>query len=358
MAFLQIRSTAHYLVLSRTISTGLHSKGLKVIGQTPPLLRLLLTSSKHKNIIMSAASDEEEKAVDSDTMTCCACCGKAEVDDVKLKMCTACKLVKYCSVECQKNHRPQHKKTCKKRVAELRDDTLFTQPDGSCYGECPICCLPLPIDRSKSNMNSCCCKYICRGCEYANKMRESEAGLSHKCPYCREPLPKTQEEANQNLMKRVKANDPVGLFQVGARCNMEGDYERAFEYLTKAAALGDAQAHYSLSIMYQLGDGVEKDKKKEVYHLEEAAIGGHPDARVNLGCHKGNAGRHEMRHFVIAAKLGCDDALDAVKIGFTKGFVSKEDFEAALRGHQAAVDATKSAQRDAAEEFFKLQDQE
>ena len=45
---------------------------------------------------------------------CCASCGKAEVDDVKLKKC-ACNLLKYCSVECQRNHRPQHKKTCKQR---------------------------------------------------------------------------------------------------------------------------------------------------------------------------------------------------------------------------------------------------
>src|SRR5210317_934204 len=99
----------------------------------------------------------EEVAAD---MMCCASCGKAEVDDVKLKICTACKLVKYCSVECQKNHRPQHKKACKKRMAEIRDDKLFTQPDGS-YGECPICCLPLPIDENKFGLYSCCCKRIC-----------------------------------------------------------------------------------------------------------------------------------------------------------------------------------------------------
>jgi hypothetical protein len=36
------------------------------------------------------------------------------------------------------------------------------------------------------------------------------------------------------------------------------------------------------------------------------------------------------------------------------GFVSKEDFEAALRGHQAAVDATKSKQREEAEERYKV----
>jgi hypothetical protein len=57
------------------------------------------------------------------------------------------KLVKYCSVECQKNHLPQHKKACKKRAAELRDELLLTQPDGIHLGECQICYLPLPIDQ-------------------------------------------------------------------------------------------------------------------------------------------------------------------------------------------------------------------
>ena len=46
----------------------------------------------------------------------CASCGKA---DANLKACTACKLVKYCGVECQVTHRPAHKKACKKKVREL-----------------------------------------------------------------------------------------------------------------------------------------------------------------------------------------------------------------------------------------------
>ncbi len=55
-----------------------------------------------------------------------------------------------------------------------------------------------------------------------------------------------------------------------------------------------------------------------------------------------------MKHFIIGSKLGDNDALKMVKDGFRRGFVSKEDFEAALRGHQAAVDATKSEQREEA----------
>jgi hypothetical protein len=56
-----------------------------------------------------------------------------------------------------------------------------------------------------------------------------------------------------------------------------------------------------------------------------------------------------MKHYIIAAKLGHDGALKGVKNGFRGGVVSKEDYEAALRGHQAAVDATKSKQREEAE---------
>jgi tetratricopeptide (TPR) repeat protein len=188
------------------------------------------------------------------------------------------------------------------------------------------------------------------GCQYANQKREIEQGLEQKCPYCRELVPKTDQEEEKNITKRAKANDPVAIFKMGVKCESEGDFEGAFQYWTKAAGLGEMDAHYNLSVRYQKGMGVEKDKKKEIYHLEEAAIGGHPLARNNLGCYEGNAFRIEraMKHFIIAAKLGYDKALEAVKKGFRVGLVSKDDYEAALRGHQAAVDATKSSQREEA----------
>src|SRR5210317_792800 len=126
---------------------------------------------------------------DDSVITCCASCGKAEVDDIKLKKCS-CLLVKYCSVECQKNHRPQHKKACRKRMAEIRDDKLFTQPDESHLGECSICCLPLPLGVKKLTIMDCCSKIFCGGCALANRRREREGGLKQRCAFCREPLPK------------------------------------------------------------------------------------------------------------------------------------------------------------------------
>ena len=294
-------------------------------------------------------------SADADADEACASCVKVEVDDVKLKKC-ACLLVKYCSVECQRNHRPQHKKACKKRIVEIRDEKLFKQPEESYLGECPLCCLPMPLDTDKSKMMACCSKFICDGCFYADKRREFEEGLEQRCPFCREIPPLSQEEGDKIMMKRVKANDPVAMNEKGKQCRDEGDYEGAVEYLTKAAELGDIEAHYNLSCLYHQGERVEIDIKKAVYHLDTAAIGGHPRARHNLGCYEAANGRLDRaaKHFIIAAKQGYDKALEKIKFGFAKGFVKKEDYAAALRGHQAAVDATKSKQREEANTFFDL----
>ncbi len=297
-------------------------------------------------------STKLEEASD-DNMICCASCGIAGVDDIKLKKCTACYLVRYCSVKCQREHRPKHKKECKKRAAELRDEILFKQPDGSDLGDCPICCLPLPLDANHSLIMGCCGQMICSGCDIANQRREVRESLESTCLFCRHPAPKNYQEIKINLKRRAEKNDPMGLRQMGTNCYKEGDYSSAIEYFSKAAALGDAGSHYILSHMYRDGQGVKMDKKKEIYYLEEASIGGNAIARNDLGCLENDNGRHEraMKHFIIAAKQGYDQSLETLKDAYRKGLMSKDNFAAALRGHQDAVDATKSLQRDSAEAF-------
>jgi TPR repeat protein len=154
-------------------------------------------------------------------------------------------------------------------------------------------------------------------------------------------------------MKRIKKNCPVALASMGKKQYFEGDYEAAVEYWTKAAELGDADAHYNMSVMYRDGErAVEKDKKKEMYHLEEAAIAGHPGARYNIGYEEGRNSRFERarKHLIIAANLGYNDSLTGLKFLYADGHASKEDYADALRAYQAAVDATKSSEREKAEE--------
>jgi hypothetical protein len=238
-------------------------------------------------------------------------------------------------------------------MAELRDELLFKQPESSWLGDCPICCLPLPIDPLKSSLMTCCSKTICLGCDYANQIRQLELLTPQKpsCAFCREPLPTTKEEFDAMQMKRAETNDPVAMRYMGGKRHVEGDYSSAFEYSTKAAELGDAYAHYCLSIMYDLGQGVEKDEKKHVYHLEEAAIGGHVEARHNLAVIEGINGRIDraVKHFIIAANMGLDESLKVLWEYHAKGLVKKEALTATLQTHQDAVDATKSPQREEAE---------
>ena len=161
----------------------------------------------------------EDDSDQNNIMMCCAACGIAEVDDIKkMKDCADCDLVRYCSVACQKEHRPQHEEACKKRAAELRDELLFKQPDSSHLGDCPICCLHLPLDLQKSTVYDCCSKVICGGCCHADILRDihidRRASLNFSCPFCRQQpdLISIDEGFENQRMNRVEANDPVDSY--------------------------------------------------------------------------------------------------------------------------------------------------
>ncbi len=280
----------------------------------------------------------------------CGNCGTAEIDEIKLKKCGGCGLIRYCSAGCQREHRPKHKKECKIWVAKLRDDSLFKQPDGSHRGECPICFLPMPLGPQKQGFWPCCSKLICDGCSYNHYIKHGD----DNCPFCRKPRV-DDEENDKRMMERIKANDPAALRQMGKeRLHFEGDYDTAFEYLTKAAELGDMDAHYDLSVMYHDGS-IEKDKKRRLYHLEEAAIGGHHMARHNLGCIEGKKGNTEraVKHFIIAANLGFEKSMTVLsEFWFKRGYITKENLDATLRTHKAAVGEMKSPERGEAETWY------
>ena len=228
------------------------------------------------------------------------------------------------------------------------DVELFSQPDGTHLGECPICFLPMPLDVRKYTFKACCSKKICDGCVVANV----KSNGSSKCPFCREPA--DGEEWEKRMMKRIKANDPAALCQMGVDHRNEGDHGKAFEYWEKAAELGDPEAHNMMSIAYHEGEGVVKDEEKAVYHLEKAAIGGHYLARHNLGSTEAANGRMDraVKHFIIAANLGHEDSMKELWKYYSAGRITKQDLDATLRSHQSAIDATKSLQREEAEATY------
>jgi tetratricopeptide (TPR) repeat protein len=294
-------------------------------------------------------SSKAEEEADKDV---CANCGIAGVDEIKLKECQGCDLVKYCSEKCREEHRQQHHEDCKKRADELHDKRLFTQPEGTHLGECPICFLQIAHGIGKSTFMSCCSQWICRGCHLAHKVSNINDKLkASTCLFCRASV-LDKKEFEKRKKERIEANDPAALCYRGTKFYQSDDYDKAIEYWTKASELGI----FRLGWMYlkeEQEEGVEKDEDKGIYHWEKAAIGGHPDARCYLGSIEGKNGNMEraVKHSVIAANLGCVTSMKVLLEAYKAGYITKEEYGTTLRTHQAAINATKSPEREAAEKI-------
>jgi len=281
-------------------------------------------------------------------MLSCANCGKGEEKSNKLKKCSACLSVKYCSAACQKAHRPQHKKICKRRAAELYDEKLFKEVERE---ECPICMLPMPIGGEDTTVESCCGKRICSGCIYAMYVSEGKA----LCPFCRTPAV-CDDEVHIEQTKKLMAKGCAEAFHLLAGVYAKGamglrqDFQKCIELNLKAGELGCAGAYYNLAVAYHEGRGVAIDKKKAKHYWELAAMGGVVKARHNLGYLEGEVGNHQraMKHYKLAARAGFKESVDMVKKGFMKGLVTKDEYANTLRTYYDRQKEMKNDMRDKA----------
>ena len=223
------------------------------------------------------------KSIDDDIISLCANCGKGEENADSLKACTACKMVKYCNRDCQIAHRPQHKKECKKRAAELHDEELFKLPP--LKKDCLICMRPLPPLHTGYKYKSCCGTIICSGCIHAVAVRDGGVGL---CPFCRKPAPTTDWEMIERYKKRVEIGDAEAIYGLGC-CYANGEYgltqdhAKALELWHRAGELGNVGTYHNIGCVYNDGGGVERDEKKANHYFELGAVGGDAMARQNLG---------------------------------------------------------------------------
>ncbi|EJK56180.1 hypothetical protein THAOC_23985 [Thalassiosira oceanica] len=298
-------------------------------------------------------------AVDGSPADACANCGKGSGGEggVKLKDCTACRLVKYCGVDCQRAHRKQHKKACKQRAAELKDEQLYGQGHERPEGDfCTICTLPIPLPIGHhSGFNACCMKRICNGCDYAAEKRGMD-----DCAFCRTPIPDNDADSLEMIQARVVKKDPEATFFLGQQyffghLGLQKDSRKGVELYTEAAELGSVEALFSLGVVYEIGEGVQKDVAKAAVFYEKAAMQGCPLSRHKLGCVEGQKRNHDraVRHFLISAKMGYKDSIEIIKEMFMAGVTTKEQYAEALRGYQDAVEEMKSHDRDEASALMK-----
>ena len=243
----------------------------------------------------------------------CANCGKEGSDITNI--CNKCKQVKYCNAACIKKHRHEHKKDCEEhirlvaeRAIELHDIELFKQPPPK--EDCPICFIHLPSIITGWRYKSCCGKVICSGCAYAPVYDDQGNEVDNKkCPFCRTPKSKSEEEAIERIKKRKEAGDAYATYDLGC-CYRDGDdgypqdYTKAIELWHRAGKLGYSFAYNNIGCAYEHGQGAKLDEKKATHYYELAAMGGNVNARYNLGNLEGRAGNMDraLKHYLIAVQ--------------------------------------------------------
>ena len=282
----------------------------------------------------------------------CGNCGKHGSDTVKLKDCTACRLVKYCGVDCQKAHRKLHKGACKQRAAELKDEQLYNKGHERPEGDfCPICTLPIPLPMAEhSSFNVCCMKRVCKGCVVAAQKR----GM-FDCAFCRTPRPDNDADVLAMIQARVEKKDPEAVTYLGEQyrfgnLGVEKDMRRAIKLFEEAAEHGSIKVLAHLGDSYLYGYVVQQDEAKAADYYKKAAMQGQVESRHNIGNHEGMKGNYDraVRRFLISAKMGLIQSVQEIKKYFKAGFATKEQYAEALKGYQDAVEESKSHDRDEA----------
>ena len=241
---------------------------------------------------------------------------------------------------------------------DISDDELFKQPPPN--EDCPICLLRLPTLPSGNVYKSCCGKIICGGCDYAPVYDNlGNEIIEEKCPFCRTPLPCSDEENNGRILKRVELDDAEAIFTIG--CNYRNgedgfpqDDVKSFELFVRAGELGCAEACNNVGSAYHNGNGngngAERDKTKAKYYYELSAMRGNVNARCSLGCLEAQVGNWEraLKHYMIAAEGGGDQSVTNIRQLYTNGHATKDNYAKALQAYQKYLDGIKSKQRDKA----------
>jgi TPR repeat protein len=129
------------------------------------------------------------------------------------------------------------------------------------------------------------------------------------------------------------------------------DYEQAVHWWTKAAEQGNADAQYSLGWMYDKGQGVPQDYEQAVYWYTKSAEQGDAWAQYNLGLMyaKGDGVSQDHKQaiywFTKAAEQGDADAQYGLGVMYAKGQGVTQNYKlayvwqslAAGQGHESAI---------------------
>ena len=230
--------------------------------------------------------------------------------------------------------------------------------------ECPVCLVPLPLEREKTMYWACCGKLICYACceehnralSVTNRKRDKKklSPLVLTCPFCRSPIHKNDSELMSRYEKRVDKGDTQAMLNLGGKykdgiSGLRKNDEKTLELFQMAADLGSAEAIGQLGLLAMDKEFTSvPNKTKAMEYFENAAAKGHILSHDIIAIILRKEGNIDLaiKHWHLAAAAGHDDSTKCLWGCFNKGTLSKPDLEKALRAHKAALDEMNSEERE------------
>ena len=118
------------------------------------------------------------------------------------------------------------------------------------------------------------------------------------------------------LTRQAQSGDVAAQHNLADEYYQQGNHAKVFEWFTKAAGQGHADAQYELGVMYAQGHGVRQDYQKAFEWYTKAANQGYTLAQNNLGVmyengqgvrqNKSTAKRYYGQACDHGNQLGCD----------------------------------------------------
>ena len=225
--------------------------------------------------------------------------------------------------------------------------------------ECPLCMITLPPHESECLYLTCCGKTVCWGCAFygmvgvhvRNGRDLSEAmELGEICPFCRE----SHVRAYKSVMNRAEDRQHEAMFQVGmyglkGKNSHTVNEAEGMKWLQVAVEAGSGKAAFQLGRWYFGGEFVDHDIEKALGYFRKGAELGYTPSFHIMGLILLEDGEIEegMLNFRKAAIGGVSNSglFIALRYGFSKGYITKEEYALTLRKNQAICDELNSEGR-------------
>lgn len=187
---------------------------------------------------------------------------------------------------------------------------------------------------------------VAAGCAEAN------IGLSDLCLEARDP-----ETAIKYTEKALAADEPhliiSNLIEIAAvyanGIGVPQDYEKALEWMMKAAEFGSVEAYNNIGAYYMNGRGVEKNEKEAIAWFEKAAEGGSP-ANLALCYFYGDGVKKDYKKSMelclqtlnsgsSGLRSEANEAYWYIATMYRDGLGVKQDFKTSLEWYEKGIEA-------------------